>query len=139
MYETLDGDGLATETGRRTRAQGAGVERAAQRRALAFWAVRRRRGVLLAMSYGRKAKAEAVPLRCKQPRLPAKEGMQMNRARAEEYRSLHEASYEAASVWDVGASGLKWAVWGDEGVEGLEAMLHNGRVCDARVSFSDVS
>ena len=47
MYETLeDGDGLATETGRRTRAQGAGVERAAQRRALAFWAVRRQRGVL---------------------------------------------------------------------------------------------
>lgn len=91
------------------------------------------------MSYGRKAKVEAVPLRCKQPRLPVKEGMQMNRARAEEYRSLHEASYEAASVWDVGASGLKWAVWVDEGVEGLEAMLHNGRACDARVSFSDVS
>src|ERR1700722_19904078 len=53
----------------------------------------------LAMSYGRKAKVEAgeaVPLRCKLPRLPDKEGMQMNRARAEEYRSLHEASYEAA-------------------------------------------
>lgn len=47
MYETLeDGGGLAAETGQRTRAQSAGVERAAQRRALAFWAVRRRRGVL---------------------------------------------------------------------------------------------
>lgn len=43
-------------------------------------------------------------------------------------------------VWDVGASGRKWAVWGgDEGVEEFEAMLHNGRTCDARVSFSDVS
>jgi hypothetical protein len=53
------------------------------------------------MSYGRKAKVEAgeaVPLRCKLPRLPVKEGMQMNRARAEEYRSLHEASCEAARV-----------------------------------------
>lgn len=43
-------------------------------------------------------------------------------------------------MWDVGASGQKWAVWGgDEGAEEFEAMLHNGRTCDARVSFSDVS
>lgn len=96
------------------------------------------------MSYGRKAKVEAgeaVPLRCKLPRFPVKEGMQMNRARAEEYRSLHEASYEAARmcVWDVGVSGRKWAVWGgDEGIGEFEAMLRNGRTCDARVSFSDV-
>lgn len=79
------------------------LSRPAQRRVLGSSTATRCSGkaCLLAMSYGRKAKVEAgeaVPLRCKLPRLPVKEGMQMNRARAEECRSLHEASYEAARV-----------------------------------------